>query len=118
MPDTSGLPRSTDINRPARPVRFGRTRTWRGQSNAVVACFKNAEMAAEPGSDQTFRGPMARPFNYRVVSHGIDTDSIAVKMFGMVLSQKPDARRDDCKNSKHQHGSIRNDANDQLTPRQ
>jgi hypothetical protein len=98
---------------------WGETRTWRGQSNAVVACFRNPEMAAEePGSDQTFRGSMARPFNYRVVSHGIDTAALAVKMFGMAFSQKPDARRDDCESSKRQHGSIRNDANDQLTPRQ
>ncbi|MGA7810027.1 hypothetical protein [Bradyrhizobium sp.] len=61
---------------------------------------------------------MARPLTYRVVSHGIDTASIAVKMFWMALSEKPDARRDDCENSKRQHGGIRNDANDQLTPRQ
>ncbi|MGA7804860.1 hypothetical protein [Bradyrhizobium sp.] len=94
-------------------------RTWQGQSYAVVACFRNPEMAAEEQeSDQTFRVPMAWPFTYRVVSHGIDTATITVKMFGIALSQKPDARRDDCENSKRQQGSIGNDANDQLTPRQ
>jgi hypothetical protein len=41
-----------------------------------------------------------------------------VKMCHMALSQKPNARRDDCENSERQHSCIHNDANDQLTPRE
>jgi hypothetical protein len=36
MADASGLPRSPDINKPARPIRFGRNADMTKQSDQVV----------------------------------------------------------------------------------